>query len=89
MARLKQQYLEEIRPQLKEELGVNSPMAVPRIEKITLNMGLGASARDKKTIQNALDDLKRITSQTPVVTRGAQVGGRIRHPGRLASRLPG
>ncbi len=69
MARLKQQYLEEILPQLKEDLKVNSPMAVPRIEKITLNMGLGASARDKKTIQNALDDLKRITSQTPVVTR--------------------
>ena len=69
MARLKQQYQEEILPQLQKELGVGSPMAVPRIEKITLNMGLGASARDKKIIANALDDLKRITSQTPVVTR--------------------
>ena len=69
MARLKQQYLEEILPQLQKNLGMRSPMAVPRIEKITLNMGLGASARDKKIIENALDDLKRITSQTPVVTR--------------------
>ena len=69
MARLQQQYMDEIRPRLLKELGVSSPMAVPRIEKITLNMGLGASARDKKLIANALDDLKRITSQTPVVTR--------------------
>ena len=69
MARLKQQYVEEIRPQLMKDLGVSSPMAVPRLEKITLNMGLGASARDKKMLENALDDLKRITSQTPVVTR--------------------
>ena len=69
MARLQQQYMDEIRPQLLKELGVSSPMAVPRIEKITLNMGLGATARDKKLIANALDDLKRITSQTPVVTR--------------------
>lgn len=69
MARLKQQYKEEILPQLQKDLGVSSPMAVPRIEKITLNMGLGASARDKKIIANALDDLKRITSQKPVVTR--------------------
>ena len=69
MARLHQQYVEEIRPQLIKDLGVRSPMAVPRLEKITLNMGLGASARDKKTLENALDDLKRITSQTPVVTR--------------------
>ena len=69
MARLHQQYVEEIRPQLIKDLGVRSPMAVPRLEKITLNMGLGASARDKKILENALDDLKRITSQTPVVTR--------------------
>ena len=69
MARLKQQYLEEILPRLQKELGVSSPMAVPRVEKITLNMGLGARARDKKIIANALDDLRRITSQVPVVTR--------------------
>ncbi len=69
MARLKQQYQEEILPQLQKELKVSSPMAVPRLEKITLNMGLGASARDKKIIQNALNDLERITSQKPVVTR--------------------
>lgn len=67
--RLQQQYLEEIRPALQTELGLSSPMAVPRLEKITLNMGLGQSARDKKILENTLDDLGRITSQTAVVTR--------------------
>ena len=69
MARLQQRYLEEIRPGLMAELGLASPMAVPRLEKITLNMGLGKAARDKKTLENALDDLGRISSQTAVVTR--------------------
>ena len=69
MSRLKQFYEEDVRPRLLKELGLSTPMAVPRIEKITLNMGLGVAARDKKLIENALDDLKRITSQTPVVTR--------------------
>ena len=69
MARLQQRYLEEIRPALMAELGLASPMAVPRLEKITLNMGLGKAARDKKTLENALDDLGRISSQTAVVTR--------------------
>lgn len=68
-ARLQKQYLEEIRPALQAELGLSSPMAVPRLEKIVLNMGLGQSARDKKTLENALDDLGRISSQTAVVTR--------------------
>ena len=68
-ARLQQQYLEEIRPALQSELRLSSPMAVPRLSKIVLNMGLGQSARDKKTLENALDDLGRISSQTAVVTR--------------------
>lgn len=69
MARLKQLYADEIRPRLQKEMGAESPMAVPRLEKITLNMGLGASARDKKVVASALDDLGRISSQKPVVTR--------------------
>ncbi len=69
MARLQDMYLNEIRPALQQELGLSTPMAVPRLEKITLNMGLGARARDKKILENARDDLGRITSQTPVVTR--------------------
>ena len=69
MARLQQRYLEEIRAALMAELGLGSPMAAPRLEKITLNMGLGKAARDKKTLENALDDLGRISSQTAVVTR--------------------
>ena len=69
MARLKQLYADEIRLRLQKEMGAKSPMAVPRLEKITLNMGLGASARDKKVVASALDDLGRISSQKPVVTR--------------------
>ena len=69
MSRLQEQYFKEIRPRLREELGVHSLMAVPRLEKVVLNMGLGASARDKKVLTSSLDDLGRITSQTPVVTR--------------------
>ena len=69
MARLQQRYLEEVRPALMAEPGLASPMAAPRLEKITLNMGLGKTARDRKTLQNALDDLGRISSQTAVVTR--------------------
>lgn len=69
MARLQQRYLEEVRPALMAELGLASSMAAPRLEKITLNMGLGKTARDRKTLQNALDDLGRISSQTAVVTR--------------------
>ncbi len=69
MARLKTLYEQELRPRLQKELGAQSPMAVPRLEKITLNMGLGASARDKKILEAALDDLYRITSQKPVITR--------------------
>ncbi len=69
MARLQELYLNEIRPALQKEMGANSLMAVPRIDKITLNMGLGGQARDKKVLENALDDLGRITSQTAVVAR--------------------
>ena len=69
MARLLEMYLNEIRPALQKELELSTPMAVPRLEKITLNVGLGVQARDKKILENARDDLGRITSQTPVVTR--------------------
>jgi len=69
MARLKEVYEKEIVPQLKSELGVENPMEIPKITKVTLNMGLGEALGDKKVLENALADLEKITGQKPVVTR--------------------
>ncbi len=68
MARLQDYYRQTVVKQLQEKLGITNVMAVPRLEKITLNMGLGESARDKKVIENAVAELSAITGQKPVVT---------------------
>ncbi|WIO74538.1 50S ribosomal protein L5 [Porticoccaceae bacterium LTM1] len=69
MARLKEVYLKEIAPKLKEELGLANVMEVPRISKITLNMGVGEALGDKKILENAVADLEKISGQKVVVTR--------------------
>ncbi len=66
MARLKEQYKNEIIPKLQKELGVSNAMSVPKIEKITINMGLGKALGDKKVLENALEELGLISSQKPV-----------------------
>ena len=68
MARLKEIYRNQIAPKLKEELKLANVMEVPRVTKITLNMGLGEAIGDKKIIENAVADLEKITGQKPVVT---------------------
>jgi len=68
MARLKEIYRNEITPKLKEELKLGNVMEVPRVTKITLNMGLGEAIGDKKVIEHAVADLEKITGQKPVVT---------------------
>ena len=68
MARLKEIYRKEIAPKLKEELQLSNVMEVPRITKITLNMGLGEAIGDKKVIEHAVADLEKITGQKVVVT---------------------
>lgn len=68
MARLKEIYRREIAPKLKEELGLANVMEVPRITKITLNMGLGEALADKKILEHALNDMTLISGQKPVVT---------------------
>ena len=80
MARLKKLYLEEIRPKLIEELQLQNPMECPRLEKITLNLGLGEATTDKKVIQHAEADLAKITGQKPVVclARKSVAGFKIR-----------
>ncbi len=69
MATLKQKYRNEIAPQLKEELGLTNVMEVPRITKITLNMGVGEAVGDKKVMENALADMAKIAGQKPIVTK--------------------
>jgi large subunit ribosomal protein L5 len=69
MANLKKLYETEIRAKLKEELGLDNVMEVPKITKITLNMGVGEAIGDKKILENALADLTKISGQKPVVTR--------------------
>ena len=69
MTRLKQYYHEQVVPKLQKELGLKSPMAVPRIEKITINMGLGNALGDKKALENAMQDMALIAGQKPVVCK--------------------
>ncbi len=68
-ARLKVEYFEKIRPALKEQLGLPNIMQVPRVEKITLNMGVGEAKQDKKMLEAAQQQLAQIAGQQPSVRR--------------------
>src|ERR1700760_2436472 len=68
-ARLKQTYREKIVPELKKNLGLKNTMQVPRITKITVNMGVGEAVADKKVMDSATADLAKITGQKPAVTK--------------------
>lgn len=80
MARFQQLYREKVAPELAKKFGYKSPMEVPRITKITLNMGVGEAVADKKILDNAVADLTKIAGQKPVVTkaRKAIAGFKIR-----------
>jgi large subunit ribosomal protein L5 len=80
MARFKQHYLDKVVPELQKKFGYKSAMEVPRITKITLNMGVGEAVADKKVMDNAVGDLTKIAGQKPVVTkaRKAIAGFKIR-----------
>ena len=69
MARLQELYNTELRAKLKEQLGIDNIMAVPRITKITLNMGVGEALGDKKVMEHAVKDLEAICGQKVVVTK--------------------
>jgi large subunit ribosomal protein L5 len=89
MTRLQKHYREKIVPELKQQLGLTNPMEVPKITKITVNMGVGEAVADKKIMDNAVGDLTRITGQKPLVTKarksiasfklrtGLQVGAKV------------
>ena len=69
MVRMQEFYKETVVPKLREQFDYANPMQVPHIEKITLNMGLGEAVADKKVIEHAVEDLRKITGQHPVVTK--------------------
>jgi large subunit ribosomal protein L5 len=80
MARFKQHYADKVVPELMKKFGYKSVMEVPRITKITLNMGVGEAVADKKVMDNAVGDMTKIAGQKPVVTkaRKAIAGFKIR-----------
>lgn len=80
MARLQEFYKETILPELMSQFGYKSVMEVPRITKITLNMGVGEAVGDKKVLEHAVGDMTKISGQKPVVTkaRKAIAGFKIR-----------
>ncbi|THF63895.1 50S ribosomal protein L5 [Pseudothauera nasutitermitis] len=69
MARLQQFYKEAVVPELLKQFGYKSVMEVPRISKITLNMGVGEAVGDKKILENAIGDMTKIAGQKPVSTK--------------------
>jgi large subunit ribosomal protein L5 len=69
MARLQDFYKETVVKQLMEELKYDNVMQIPRIEKITVNMGVGEAAADKKVLEHAVSDLTKLTGQKPIVTK--------------------
>ncbi|HEY3178292.1 MAG TPA: 50S ribosomal protein L5 [Casimicrobiaceae bacterium] len=79
-ARFKELYKKEVAPALAQQFGYKTPMQVPRITKITLNMGVGEATADKKILDNAVGDMTKIAGQKPVITkaRKAIAGFKIR-----------
>ena len=80
MANLRDKYLKEARPALLEQFGYRSVMAVPRLAKVTLNMGVGDAVGDRKVMDSAIADLALIAGQQPVITkaRKSEAGFKIR-----------
>jgi large subunit ribosomal protein L5 len=69
MNRLKDRYTKEVVPALRKQFGYTNPMAVPKVEKVIINMGLGEATQNVKIVDAGADELGRITGQKPVVTR--------------------
>jgi large subunit ribosomal protein L5 len=69
MARLKQRYLTEVKPRLKERFRIENDLAVPRLRKIVVNMGVGSAVENKGRVESASKDLAQITGQRPIVRK--------------------
>lgn len=69
MARLKEKYKSEVAPAIAKEFDIKNPMAIPRIEKIVVNMGVGEAISNAKILDTAVEELRAVTGQKPVVTK--------------------
>ena len=69
MSRLYDEYIKNIKPNLMKELGLKNILSVPELKKIVINMGLGIDASDKKKLEAAIEDLKKISGQRPIITK--------------------
>ncbi len=69
MARLKERYQKEIAPAVAKEFGIENPMAIPRLDKIIINMGMGEAIANAKVLDTAVEELKAIVGQKPVITK--------------------
>ncbi len=87
--RLQERYEKEIRSALREKLGNVNPMAIPRIEKIVVNMGVGEAMQDKKYLEVAIDAMTEITGQKPLTTvaRGSIAGFRLREGAAIGCKV--
>ena len=68
-ARLKERYQKEVAPAIAKEFGISNPMAIPRVEKVVLNMGMGEAIANAKILDTAVEELRTITGQKPVITK--------------------
>jgi large subunit ribosomal protein L5 len=89
MPRLKQRYNDEVRAQLKETLGLDNIMEVPRLEKIVLNMGVGKATQQSSLLEGAIRDLTTITGQKPLVTKAKQsiAGFKLREGNSIGAKV--
>jgi large subunit ribosomal protein L5 len=69
MSRLRERYEKEVIPALKKEFGYSNAMAIPKVEKVVVNMGLGEATQNAKIVDTGVDELGKVTGQKPVVTR--------------------
>ena len=68
-ARLRTRYQKEVAPQIAKDFGIRNPMAIPRVEKIVLNMGMGEAIANSKILDTAVEELRSISGQKPVITK--------------------
>jgi len=87
--RLKQRYVDEVRDQLKESLGLGNVMEVPRLEKIVLNMGVGGAVQQASLLEGAVRDLEIIAGQKPIVTKAKKsiAGFKLREGNAIGAKV--
>src|ERR671927_25046 len=89
MARLREQYTEEVAPALKTRFGIENPMRIPRLEKIVVNMGVGEASQNSRALDGAMEDLAKITGQKPQLRRARKsiAGFKIREGMPVGARV--